>query len=72
MIVDELFHKAGRGSFAPIQNCFHQAVTFWTREGEFILGKIPNILGFDCRYLSICHNRCDCLVFSGLLSRALF
>lgn len=38
MIMDELCHKIGRSSFAPVQNSLHQAVTFWTREDEFILG----------------------------------
>ena len=72
MIVDELCHKAGRSNFTSIQGCFHQAITFWTGEGEFIFGKIRNILGFDCRYLSICRSRSDCLAFSALLRRALF
>ena len=72
MIVDELCHQAGRSSFTPIQNCFHQAITFWTRESEFILGKIPNISGFDCRYLSICHSRCEYLAYQVLCRRALF
>ena len=71
MIVDELCHKAGRSSFAPIQDCFHQAITFRTGEGEFTLGKIRNILGFDRWYLSIRHNRCDCLACQALYRRAL-
>lgn len=54
MIMDELCHQAGRNSFAPSQNCSHQAIMFWTREGEFILGWIPSISGFNSRYLSIC------------------
>ena len=44
MIVGVFCHQAGRSSFTPIWNCFHQAITFWTGEGEFILGKIRNIL----------------------------
>ena len=71
MIADELYHKAGRSSFAPIQDCFHQAITFWTGEGEFIFGKIRNILGFDRRYMSICHNRSDCLAYQALCRRSL-
>ena len=69
---DEFCHQACRSSFAPIQDRFRQMVTFWIGEGEFILGKIRNILGFDCRYLSICRSRSDCLAFSALLRRALF
>ena len=72
MIVDELCHQAGRSSFTPIQNCFRQAITFWTREGEFIPGKIPNISGFDCRYLSICHSRCEYFVYQVLYRQVLF
>ena len=69
---DEFCHQACRSSFAPIRDRFRQMVTFWIGEGEFILGKIPNISGFDCRYLSICHSRCEYLAYQVLCRRALF
>ena len=63
MIMDELCHQAGRSGFAPLPDRFHQAITFWAGEGEFILGKIRNILGFDRWYLLIFHSGCDCLAY---------